>query len=576
MRFGLPPYLASLIVSEDLKAAGFDSQRGFVKTVFRSLRPYGGVGCFSVPAEKREAFAGWVKEAGLPNAKLSERAGLSLLTRSGALPGAGQWTHHNANPANTLMSGDKLVKGPLGVLWFGGAGDSLVTETRAGTDFYKPLTPRVAAGRMFIIGPGKLNAMDVYTGRVLWSAPVDNKQVYERRETKRSVQLRSRSRPLVALADAVYVVSGQTVLKLSSETGKVDPGFKFDKKGEWREIVAYKDTLLASAGERLYGLDRGDGEILWEHKTSAPFLFSTLAAGGGKVFCLESPPPPKKDSEKRRGKKPAPKCRIFALDVRKGKPIWSKPTKIANSVIAYSEKHDIVLLGSAAYRGKDGTALRSGRGMGDPYIMRGDTLFTQHRKGYNDGKSSGARDLLTGKPRMAPHPITGTDILWYFARSHGCSRILGGENILTFRSSTTAYYDLTTDGGVTQLVGFRPFCASGSLVPADGVLNAPNLSACGCAYPIYTHMALIRDPEAENWSHYKVSNTPEVNDAYRNTPGYVRRVGLNFGAPGDRRAESGTLWLDYPSIGGWSFDIPVKTDPEKGTKGISCLEYCSS
>ena len=38
----------------------------------------------------------------------------------------------------------------------------------------------------------------------------------------------------------------------------------------------------------------------------------------------------------------------------------------------------------------------------------------------------------------------------------------------------------------------------------------------------------------------------------------VRRVGINFGAPGDRRAPNGTLWLDYPSVGGDSPDVPVQ------------------
>ena len=37
----------------------------------------------------------------------------------------------------------------------------------------------------------------------------------------------------------------------------------------------------------------------------------------------------------------------------------------------------------------------------------------------------------------------------------------------------------------------------------------------------------------------------------------IRRVGINFGAPGDRQDESGTLWVDYPNKGGSSPPIPV-------------------
>ena len=38
----------------------------------------------------------------------------------------------------------------------------------------------------------------------------------------------------------------------------------------------------------------------------------------------------------------------------------------------------------------------------------------------------------------------------------------------------------------------------------------------------------------------------------------VRQLGLNFGAPGDPRGPDETLWLDIPSVGGTSPDIPVE------------------
>ena len=37
----------------------------------------------------------------------------------------------------------------------------------------------------------------------------------------------------------------------------------------------------------------------------------------------------------------------------------------------------------------------------------------------------------------------------------------------------------------------------------------------------------------------------------------IERVGINFGAPGDRRAADGTMWLEYPSVGGDSPGVPV-------------------
>ncbi|MBM3240687.1 PAS domain-containing protein [Candidatus Poribacteria bacterium] len=43
----------------------------------------------------------------------------------------------------------------------------------------------------------------------------------------------------------------------------------------------------------------------------------------------------------------------------------------------------------------------------------------------------------------------------------------------------------------------------------------------------------------------------------------IRTIGVNLGAPGDRKADNGTLWLEYPRVGGPSPDIPVSISPEK-------------
>ena len=60
-------------------------------------------------------------------------------------------------------------------------------------------------------------------------------------------------------------------------------------------------------------------------------------------------------------------------------------------------------------------------------------------------------------------------------------------------------------------------------------------------------------PEAEQWF---------TNDCrYDGRP--VKRLGINLGAPGDRRASDGTLWLDYPSVGGASPDVPVSVEPAR-------------
>jgi hypothetical protein len=57
-------------------------------------------------------------------------------------------------------------------------------------------------------------------------------------------------------------------------------------------------------------------------------------------------------------------------------------------------------------------------------------------------------------------------------------------------------------------------------------------------------------PEVEHWTFDYYPSSDSV------TP--VRQVGINFGAPGNRTGDNGTLWLEFPSVGGPSPDVPVR------------------
>jgi hypothetical protein len=45
----------------------------------------------------------------------------------------------------------------------------------------------------------------------------------------------------------------------------------------------------------------------------------------------------------------------------------------------------------------------------------------------------------------------------------------------------------------------------------------------------------------------------------------VRKIGINLNAPGDRVAPDGTLWIDFPSVGGKSPDLPIEFDRATGS-----------
>ena len=173
--FELPPYMASLVVSETPRDFGLDSNPGAIAQLFRILRPYGGTAWLPGDSTQREALEKAVSSAKLASAELAHAADHSLLTRVGSLPGSADWTHEYGDASNTLMSQDALVKAPLGVLWFGGpAADGSLFYNR---HFWGP-SMAVIGGRMFLQGPGKMTAVDVYTGRILWQLPLEGEANY--------------------------------------------------------------------------------------------------------------------------------------------------------------------------------------------------------------------------------------------------------------------------------------------------------------------------------------------------------------------------------------------------------------
>ena len=64
-------------------------------------------------------------------------------------------------------------------------------------------------------------------------------------------------------------------------------------------------------------------------------------------------------------------------------------------------------------------------------------------------------------------------------------------------------------------------------------------------YQNQASLGLVHQPEVEMWTFSALSYDGQT----------VRHVGLNFGAPGDRRGPDGTLWMDVPSVGGSSPDL---------------------
>ena len=119
------------------------------------------------------------------------------------------------------------------------------------------------------------------------------------------------------------------------------------------------------------------------------------------------------------------------------------------------------------------------------------------------------------------------------------------------RSATPAFYDKRIESGTITIAGPRSGCTN-SIIPANGVLNMPYFyEGCTCSYPLPSGAALVSMPQTfEQWTAWG-----------KGAPNPIVRIGVNLGAPGDRMTHGGTLFLDYPSVGGPSPEIKIQTQP---------------
>jgi len=479
LSFPFPPYLASLIVSEDLAAARFDAGQTFVEKIFYPLRPYGGVACLPVPAARQNDFARWVAEAGLDNAEVRQVGDLTLLRRVGALPGSANWTHQYADAANTCVSRDKLVKAPLGLLWFGGSSNMTILPRHG----HGP-SEQVVDGRLIIEGPNTMRAMDVYTGRVLWEVQLPGiGAAYD--STAHQPGANSVGSNYVSSSDAIYVAYGESCLLLDPATGKQISEFRLptepgaEERPTWGHLAVWEDLLIAgvspmkfdgkgrignsdnwdgTSSKQIVAMNRHTGKVLWVFDSNLAFRHNAIAIGAGKVFCIDRLPDPVVERMKRRGETPAGTATLTCLEARTGKVLWQTTKDVFGTWLGYSEEYDILLQAGRpsrdmlpdepgdrmiAYRGKDGQVLwdKPHKYFG-PCLLHGDTVITQT---ISLGALGNAFSLLTGEQLMRKNPITGLEIPWQFGRNYGCNTVVGSEHLITFRSAAAGYYDLIGD-----------------------------------------------------------------------------------------------------------------------------------
>lgn len=609
--FSPPPYVAHQIFVAPSITSRLISTPEQLERIYQSVRPYGGVMVLMTSADHSSQVAQVaantsLEQAVITQSEISQSDVGVIVRREGPLPGAGEWTHQYGNIANTIKSNDTRVRLPLGVLWFGGVShDDVLPRHGHGPP------EQVVGGRLFIQGMDSLTARDVYTGRVLWQrkfTALGTHDVYFD-DTYKDTPLdpaynqvhipgaNGRGTNYVVASDRIYLLEGATCHVLDPATGETlfDIELPQDDPAaprEWGFIGVYENILLGGVGfaqyktrheldttedakltgnKAAFGLksldraaslalvafDRHSGKVLWKNDARHSFWHNGIVAGNGKVFAIDRNPKPVEDFLKRRGKSDPSTYRLVAFDATSGQTVWEQPGKVFGTWLSYSEQEDLLLHAGAS--ASDRLSSETGQGMS---VFRGDSgelvwekpelkysgpcvlhngLIITNANAYT--KSAGAFRLTDGSQKLVLNPLTGKEQPWSITRAYGCNSIIASENLLTFRSGAAGFYDLLTESGTGNLGGFKSGCTS-NLVVADGVLNAPDYTrTCSCAYQNQTSLALVHMPELDLWT---MANAEMMEPS----DGRLQKLGVNLGAPGDRRAPDGTMWLEYPAVAG--------------------------
>lgn len=592
----LPKYLSSVTIIDDNDFLnGFD--KDVLSSIYESTRPYDGKILISTKGGERSKLAETLGELNLYGSVLAQNKGFTIVTREGPLEGSDSWTHNNGDIANTLKSDDKMVKAPLGILWFGG-NSNLDVLPRHG---HGP-GEQVIDGRLIIEGIGNISARDVYTGRVLWRKTFpklidDTWMVYfdETYDEENPLDPKynqvhlpgsnSRGTNFIATKEFVYLIEVNKCHVLDIRTGNLVETFTTGDSTTQAlgYIGVYEDLLILgndftefpgmesdsialknprftrydlTASRELIILDRFTGKRLWSIPANHGFIHNSVIAGDGILFCLDKLPQYLETKLKRRGETPPEGSRLLFLDIRTGKKIHEETRDIFGTWLGYSSEHKLLIEATRPsgdmLHGEEGRRMTAynivtKEKIWDKPMIYGNPPIIHNDRIYSNGTGW---HLLTGDPIIEKDPITGEDLRWSFKREYGCGIVAASEHLLTFRSASAGFVNLNVFEGTGSLGGWKASCST-NLIAADGVLNSPDYTrTCQCPYQNQTSLALINMPWMTYWT----------NSNYKWNGSRILQLGLNLNAPGDRTSDRNVLWLEYPNAGGTPSDIPVNID----------------
>jgi outer membrane protein assembly factor BamB len=570
-------YFANLIVSDSLLVTG--KIPGDAGVLARHVKPWGGSICLGVPANApaqaravtSEKLAGWLAGSQLGQCRISQTNGVWATLKRGALSGAGSWTHQYAEPGNTACSDDQLLGGPLGLLWFGAPGPApMVNRHNAAA------APLAVNGKLFIQGENNVMAHDSYNGMELWKREIPG--------AMRTRLKNSECGNLAASQDSIFVAVGGKCLRLDAETGETRATYNAPAGSKWGYLayvdgILYGSTLTATGVSGcVFAIDTQDGKTLWTCQ-GKNIINLTIALGDGWLFFVDSSLSPDErqallkldksflrtlsSEQAKKAEQEQKKLdvrRVVALDARTGGKLWSQAVDVTDcsgigiggGQLTLMYRQGVVVLCGANANGHYWRQFLAGE-FSDRRLVAlsaksGELLWARDADYRHRPVIVGDRviaepwgyDLKTGRQLTRRHPVSGAETVWQFFRpGHHCGAISACPQMLLMRSGDTSYYDLIDDSGIRHFSGQRLGCWINAIA-ADGLALMPEASAgCICLHPIICSLALEPRADHERWGIYSAGPT--------SLP--VKRLAVNLGAPGDRRASDGEMWFGYPRPG---------------------------
>ena len=511
------------------------------------------------------------------------------------LDGAADWTHNYATAANTYCNEDSLVKGPLGISWFGRPGP----RDRIDRHATGPM-PLVVGSRMFLTGYDTVSCYDIYDGEQHWKRTILG-------ATRTGLPLGTSN--LAVNRDGLYlVVNDRHCERLLPATGETKETFYPPERSDDRPAfwgwIATADSLLFGSramyderrkkadqrrSDAVFAIDYRSGETLWNYD-SADIDHDGIAVDDGKVFFVdrnltdderrqavrltfskdENEASEHSESVDRHGKQIPPDLRkIVVLDARSGNVLWQRPVDLTDITLDDTIVSDGRV--GVACMVKDGVLVVHGTGsLGHPYreflsgkfsrraiyafdVASGRPLWggrKNYRKrpiivGSTVYAEPHAWDLRTGRQIKYTHPISDrAEPVNLFRGYIGCSHLLASANTIFGNIEGIGYRNLDSRAGYASFRNMSLACGIGA-VPAGGVYVAPEgRSGCTCATPIYTSIAFYPRGKSNIGTHRYALGIPGGTASPIVRP--VQKVAINLGAPGLSEDDDRNLWIAYP------------------------------